>query len=94
MNIELKDISKTFWQNGIERTVLKNSSLKLQRGKSLHLLVFQGQEKVRSFQLQQEFKSRLQEAFSGTEQILQNFLMMKFQNSETKISVLFRRNTA
>ena len=72
MNIELKDISKTFWQNGIERTVLKNSSLKLQ----------------------QEFKSRLQEAFSGTEQILQNFLMMKFQNSETKISVLFRRNTA
>ena len=30
MNIELKDISKTFWQNGIERTVVKNSSLKLQ----------------------------------------------------------------
>ena len=60
----------------------------------MHLLVFLGQEKVRSFQLQQEFKSRLQEAFSGTEQILRNFLMMKFQNSETKISVLFRRNTA
>ena len=37
MNIELKDISKTFWQNGIERTVLKNSSLKLQRGKIIAL---------------------------------------------------------
>lgn len=37
MNIELKDISKTFWQKGIERTVLKNSSLKLQRGKIIAL---------------------------------------------------------
>lgn len=37
MNIELKDISKTFWQNGIERTVLKNSSLKLQQGKIIAL---------------------------------------------------------
>ena len=37
MNIELKNISKTFWQNGIERTVLKNSSLKLQRGKIIAL---------------------------------------------------------
>ena len=37
MNIELKDISKTFWQNGIERTVLKNTSLKLQRGKIIAL---------------------------------------------------------
>lgn len=37
MNIELKDISKTFWQNGIERTVLKNTSLKLQQGKIIAL---------------------------------------------------------
>lgn len=37
MNIELKDISKTFWQNGIERTVLKNNSLKLQYGKIIAL---------------------------------------------------------
>ena len=37
MNIELKNISKTFWQNGIERTVLKNSSLKLQQGKIIAL---------------------------------------------------------
>ena len=37
MNIELKDISKTFWQNGIESIVLKNSSLKLQQGKIIAL---------------------------------------------------------
>ena len=37
MNIELKDISKTFWQNGIESIVLKNSLLKLQQGKIIAL---------------------------------------------------------
>ena len=45
MNIELKDISKTFWQNGIERTVLKNTSLKLQQGKIIALTGVSGSGK-------------------------------------------------
>ena len=51
MNIELKDISKTFWQNGIERTVLKNTSLKLQQGKIIALTGVSGAGKSTLFSI-------------------------------------------
>ena len=51
MNIELKDISKTFWQNGIESIVLKNSLLKLQQGKIIALTGVSGAGKSTLFSI-------------------------------------------
>ena len=62
MNIELNDISKTFWQNGIERTVLKNSSLKLQWRKIIALTGVSGAGKSTLLSI----AAGIQKPFSGS----------------------------
>ena len=62
MNIELNDISKTFWQNGIERTVLKNTSLKLQQGKIIALTGVSGAGKSTLLSI----AAGIQKPFSGS----------------------------